>query len=230
MKPASNLAVADDAAVEAPTIPGTPFGGGFYAGPIALHGKTYALIVAPKALGEQSGILWKKNWREATPGTQSVDDGFANCLAMNDDGHPAAHWARGLRIAGFDDWYLPARDELELLYRTLKPGTRENYTYDSRLGWYQVEPGKYNGVDEHGNGHNASSVPPGDAYTATSPVQTMAEAFREGGAEAFDPRLYWSSTEFDPAFAWVQNFDVGYQGDFCKTFVLRARAVRKVLI
>ncbi|MDB5358897.1 MAG: hypothetical protein JWO51_194, partial [Rhodospirillales bacterium] len=162
----------ETATPDLPTVPGTPFGGGFYAGRIALGGEAYALISAPKAEGETSGIVWKKNWREATPGARSLADGFANSKAMNDDAHPAAQWARGLRIGGFDDWYLPARDELEVLYRNLKPTEDDNYTYSSRLDWYRASPGQYNGVDEHGNGHNAHSIPPGEAYTAASPAQT----------------------------------------------------------
>jgi len=213
-----------------PTVPGTPFAGGFYAGRFSDAGKTYALIVAPKDLGEVSHIVWKTDWRQASPGTQSLIDGFANTEAMNDDGHPAAQWARSLRVAGLDDWYLPARDELEVIYRHLKLTTDDNWTYPSRLARYGAKPGQYNGVDEHGNGHNAHSVPPGAAYTKSSPSQTTAEAFREGGSEAFERRWYWSSTEFYPAGAWFQYFAVGYQAGDAKDDVLQARAVRKVLI
>ncbi|MDB5362257.1 MAG: hypothetical protein JWO51_3554, partial [Rhodospirillales bacterium] len=77
---------------------------------------------------------------------------------------------------------------------------------------------------------NAHSIPPGEAYTAASPAQTIAEAFREGGPEAFERGWYWSSTEVDPAFAWFQYFVDGFQGVVVKGLVLRARAVRKVLI
>ena len=213
-----------------PTVPGTPFAGGFYAGRIAHDGQTYALIVAPKAEGEHSGIVWKTDWRAATPGTQSLIDGFANTEAMNDDGHPAAQWARSLRVAGLDDWYLPARDELEVIYRNLKPTPDDNWTYPSRLARYGAKPGQYNGVDEHGNGHNASSVPPGASYIETSPSQTTAEAFQEGGPEAFERAWYWSSTEFYPATAWLQYFVDGVQVDGGKYGVLQARAVRKVLL
>ena len=198
-------------AAEIPTVPGTPFGGGYYAGRISIDGKTYALIVAPKALGEHAGIAWKTNWRAATPGAQSLCDGLANSKAMDDDGHPAAHWARSLRVAGFDDWYLPARDELEICYRALKPTADENWLYGNK-------------------GKNASSVPPGKSYTKSSPTQTGVEAFREGAPEAFERASYWSSTEFGPANAWIQYFDDGGQGDVGKYGDLRARAVRKVLI
>lgn len=214
-----------------PTIPGTPFGGGFYAGRIAVDGNTYALIVAPKAEGEHAGAVWKTNWRRTTPGAQSLNDGLANTEAMlKAGGHPVADWARGLRIAGFDDWYLPARDELEVLYRNLKPTGLENWVYASRCARWSVEPGRYTGVDGNGNGHNASSEPPGAAYTEDSPDQTAAEAFRQDGAEAFDHRWYWSSTEFDSAYAWFQTFVDGSQIGGGKNLDLGARAARKVLI
>ena len=228
MSTAPNLAI--DPTSDIPTIPGAPFAGGFYGGRYLEDGNTYALVVAPKAEGEHPGIIWKKNWREATPGAQSLIDGLANTEAMLRDGSPAAQWARSLRIGGKDDWCLPARDQLEMLHRNFKPGTRDNYTYASRLARWGAKPGQYNGVDDQGNGHNASSVPPGEAYTAASPAQTIAEAFREGGPEAFERAWYWSSTEFNSAYAWLQTFGVGYQGGGGKDGVLRARAVRKVLI
>ena len=207
---------------------GTPYGGGYYGGSIAIDGKTYALIVAPKAEG-QKALAWKDEW-SATPGTLSVGDGFTNSEAMNNDEHPAAQFCRSLKTGGFDDWYLPSRDELELLYRNLKPTTEENYVYTNRAKAWGVKPGEYNGVDENGNGHNASSVPAGDAYTKQSPAQTSAEAFQEGAPEAFDERWYWSSTEFYSHLAWFQSFDVGYQVFGDKNFDGRCRAVRKILI
>ena len=213
-----------------PTVPGTPYVGGYYAGQIVIDGKTYALVVAPKAEGEKSNVIWKKDWTKATPGTQSLNDGFANSEAMNDDGHPAAQFCRGLTIGGHTDWYLPSRDELEVLYRNLKPTTDDNWTYENRLDAWGAEPGEYNGVDENGNGHNASSEPLGAAYSDEVPAQTVAENFKEGGPEAFDSRWYWSSTEFGSDGAWFQVFDDGGQDGVDKFGDLRVRAVRKVLI
>ena len=206
---------------------GAPFGGGFFAGRVVIEGKTYALIVAPKGAGEHDGIVWKKDWQKATPGTQSLNDGFANTGAMSDDGHPAAQWCRALRIAGHNDWYLPSRDELEIIYRNLKPGDEDNYTFPSRKKRWS---GAYNGVDENGNGHNASSVPVGEAYSDEMPAQTSVADFQEGGPEAFDSCWYWSSTEFGQYDAWIQGFVVGTQCLVDKNFDLRVRAVRKVLI
>jgi len=220
----------ENAPAAVPTIPGTAFGGGFYAGRIIIDGQKYALIAAPKAEGEHRSIAWAPDWHKATPGTQSLCDGMANSEAMNDAEHPAAQWCRALRISGHDDWYLPSRDELELLYRNLKPGIDENWTYANRAKAWGVEPGQYNGVDTSGNGHNAASVPPGESYTDTVPAQTTATAFQTGGAEAFERRWYWSSSEFGPDYAWVQGFGDGLQYSYAKNGSLHCRAVRKVLI
>jgi hypothetical protein len=207
---------------------GAPYGGGYYGGSIAIGGKIYALIVAPKAEGQKT-LAWKNDW-SATPGTLSVNDGFANSEAMNNDEHPAAQFCRSLKIGGFDDWYLPSRDELELLYRNLKPTTDVNYVYANRAKRWGIKPGQYNGVDESGNGYNAASVPAGHAYTEHDPAQTTAEAFQDGAPESFDDRWYWSSTEFDSVYAWFQHFVDGYQGYDFKYCDGRCRAVRKILI
>jgi len=70
----------------------------------------------------------------------------------------------------------------------------------------------------------AENLMPGKDYVLE---QTVADAFKEGGAEAFTRTLYWTSTEFLRGFAWVQNFDLGDQHDLGKVWSLRVRAVRK---
>lgn len=99
---------------------GAPFGGGFFAGTFLLGDDRYALIVAPKAEGETI-TKWKTE-NSATPGARSLRDGLANSDAMANGDHPAAAFCRGLRIGGFDDWYLPSRHEAGLLAENLMPG------------------------------------------------------------------------------------------------------------
>ena len=215
-------------ATSVPNRIGMSYQGGFYAGRIVIDGKAYALVVAPKAEGQKI-LPWKNDWTK-TDGASSLNDGFANSEAMNNDDHPAAQFCRGLTIGGFTDWYLPSRDELEICYRNLKPGPDENYTYANRADWWGFEPGQYNGVDEAGNGANPASDPAGVAYTAALPSQTAAEAFRGDQGEAFDRRWYWSSSEFDQTGAWGQDIDDGDQDNVEKRDGNRVRAVRKVLI
>ncbi len=159
--PATNIAV--------PTIAGTPYGGGFYAGRILVGDHLFALIVAPKDGGEHDDTIWNKSLKAVT-GAGSYFDGLANTRAMAEAGSKLAKWALGLTLNGESDWYLPSRDELEILYRNLKPGTGENYAWR--------------------NGDNPSSVPAGYPYTSSLPAQTDVSQFRAGGAEAFEEAWY----------------------------------------
>lgn len=206
------MEITSAATAKQPAIaPGTPMGGGFYAGLVKVAGQVYALVVAPKTEGETKGA-WHKDYADV-PGAKSYDDGRANTLAMAEAGCPLAAWALTLRIDGADDWYLPSQDELEICYRNLKPTEDENYCYSR-------------------SGINLSAVPPTRPYTPESPAKTSAEAFKQGGAEAFDPAWYWSSTQHaaGSVFAWSQGFLYGVQDDDVKSFGGRARAVRRLPI
>jgi hypothetical protein len=97
---------------------GTFVNGGYYFGTIDIGEKTYALVCADKASGENSSLQWKTSSND-TPGTTSLVDGFSNTAAMITAGasaHPAANFCNSLTIGGNNDWYLPAKDELDLLY------------------------------------------------------------------------------------------------------------------
>lgn len=196
------------ASITLPAI-GSTFEGGFFAGRFALDGKVYALIVSPKAQGEHDDIAYGEYGQEIT-GAGNFNDGMANTIAMADAGSEMARLALNLNIDGHTDWYIPSRDELELLYRNLKPTTSSNYVYR--------------------HGENPSSVPVGYPYTETSPAQTAVEAFQSGGAEAFEDEWYWSSSQFSALSAWDQDFVDGYQNSSGKSYEFRARAVRRLII
>ncbi|MEF2216280.1 DUF1566 domain-containing protein, partial [Pseudomonas aeruginosa] len=74
------------------------------------------------------------------------------------------------------------------------------------------------------------SLPPGDLYSEESPVQTLVEAFKAGGAEAFRPNWYWSSTQRSATLAFYMNFYVGSQSFIDKNLELRVRPVRSEII
>jgi hypothetical protein len=191
---------------------GAPFGGGFYAGQILIAGVLHALVVAPKTEGEQDDIAWLES-EQHVAGAGSYNDGMQNTIAMLEAGSELAQWARGLRIDGHADWYVPSQDELEVIYRSLKPTARENTLYGR-------------------SGVNASSVPPTLAYSANLPAKTEATDFAEGVEQAFASEWYWSSTQhaaYDD-FAWSQGFSYGYQTYSSKSARLRARAVRRLII
>lgn len=191
-------------------IIGAALGGGFFAGRFKIGEDTYALIEAPKAEGEHDAAVWHTSY-DRIEGAQSYNDGLANTKAMAEAGSEIAKWARGLRIADCDDWYIPSRDELELIYRNLKPGSGENSA-------------------SFRDGDNPSSVPVGYPYTDTEPALTSVEAFRAGGAEAMEETWYWTSTQYAPGShpAWCQYFDGGDQDYDGKDSYGRVRAVRRI--
>lgn len=196
-----------------PSSVGLPFGGGYYAGKIVTGGVTYALVVAPKAQGGEAGttLAWKTS-TSSTTGTTSINDGLANTNAMIAAGasaHPAANFCNNLSINGYNDWYLPAKDELEILYRYLKPTTHSNLT---------------------NSGANTSSVPATGNYTSGSPAQTSVTIFRTGNGEDFAPSLYLSSTEFSSVNCWNHFFLNGEQSGVSKINTSRVRAVRRIAI
>ena len=198
----------------APQVPsiGEAFGGGFYAGEISTAGNgvaDYYLIVAPVASGENSSKQWKTS-NTSTSGTSSVIDGPTNSSNMNNATHPAAQFCEGLTIGGFSDWYMPAKNELEVCYYNLKPTTTANDT---------------------SSGTNTNAVPSrGSNYTSSVPGQTSANDFKTGNTEAFAAEPYWSSTEYSATAAWRQFVDNGYQGGATKNSDNRVRAVRRVAV
>lgn len=195
--------------IVAPALPGEPMEGGFFAGILNVDGRPFGLIVAPKFDGEHDDTVWNSSNKKVA-GAQSYCDGLANTEAMRAAGSDLAQWARDLRIAGFDDWYLPSQDELELCYRAFKPTANENALWGR-------------------SGLNLSALRPTYPYTKTAPAQTSVDAFKVDGAEAFDEVWYWSSTQHAgiSAYAWCQHFSYGYQTNLHKFSQLRARAVRR---
>ena len=190
-----------------PAEHGAPFEGGLYGGKIRSGEKIVAIAWAPKALGETKG-LWLPGYTDV-PNARSCFHSMDNTRAMAEAGSPLAKWALGLEINGKQDWCIPARDVLEQAYRFLKPGTGEN-----SAGFR--------------DGDNPSSIPPGYPYTEQLPAQTLAEAFRAGGGEAFEEAWYWSSTQYSSSFAWGQGFGNGGQNYSFKKFEALSRAVRLI--
>lgn len=201
----------------------------------------YRIIVAPKASGEHSGIALKNSATSLPTACQTLTEGFAATQAMYEADtstvYPAAHWARKLNINGFADWYIPARDELELCWRNLKPVTNNNHVTANRVtaaSFDYANNGSY-GDTSPNHGVNNNSAPVGAAYTATVPGQTVASAFRTGGAEAyaFGSAYYLSSSDYNATGEWIQYWRLatpGIQGNGYKAGAYYARAVRRSII
>jgi hypothetical protein len=193
-----------------PADPGVRFEGGFYTGNIRVGVDLYALITAPRDRGRHEPVAWN-SMNKRVEKACSFTDGAANTKAMANGGSAIAKWALALNIEGINDWYLPSRDELELIYRHFKPGARPNY-YVYR------------------NGENANSVPKGFPYSSGNPEQTTIPWFREGNAEALANEWFWSSTQYSAHLAWGQFFNEGCQDLTTKESAGWAVAVRRVKV
>jgi len=123
----------------------------------------------------------------------------------------------GSGIGGYTDWYVPAKNELEVLYYYLKPNVTSGGNANSTI---------------HGSNPNAVAPEPiSTNYTATNPAQTTASLFQGTNAQAFSTAgAYWSSSEAssNTACAWRQDFANGQQNFPNKDGNNFARAIRRV--
>ena len=193
---------------------GDAFGGGFFAGQISTAGNSiadYNLVVGPVASAQNTSKQWKTT-NTSTAGTDSVIDGPTNSSNMNNASHPAAQFCEAVNVGGFTDWYMPARNELEVCYFNLKPTTTANTS----------------------SGINPNAVPArASSYTSGNPAQTSATNFQDTGTEYFAAEFYWSSTQFSADLARRQRFSNGYQStnyDGGKTNSNHVRAIRRVAV
>ena len=104
-----------------PTVPGTPFAGGFFVARYFLDGHEYLLIDAGQA-GELKG-----KWGEYGQDVAAMHrtDGLANTQAMAEAGCKLAQKALSLDLRGFNDWDLPSQHEQALQFFSL--GAADTY-------------------------------------------------------------------------------------------------------
>lgn len=226
-----------------PTEIGQPYQGGYYAGRIKIGTDVFAIVVSPRSVGESSVALAWKNDTSQTAAAISLVDGYVNTQALDSATHPAAAFCKSLNIGGYTDWYLPSRDELELLYRNFKSTTVLNaITARTASNVNGSANGTPVGCDGLINGYNPSSYPVGDAYTSAVPDLTKVAQFVVGGGEEFLID-YWSSTHsaisttgsyvrvFYTSMSDAANFNaIGGQRGAAPTALKKVRAIRRVLL
>ncbi len=144
-------------------------------------------------------------------GAGSFTNSRSNTEAMAASGSELAKQVLALKIYGFTDWAIPARDVQELQYRHFKPTTEQNWA------------GRRDGDNPH-------SEPVGLLYSEDNPKQTVHENFQAGGSEAFRDTWYWSSSQRSAYDAFIMHFDDGYQDNSGKYDELRVRPVRSEII
>ena len=147
-------------------------GESYQGGIIAYIDKTgeHGLIVAPE---DQSSQWWNDSYVITGATGTAIGTGKSNTTAIvqtQEEGKYAAGYAaqlcNDLVLNGYSDWYLPSKDELNILYR------------------------------------NRNVI---------------------GG---FNETFYWSSSEYNGSYAWIQNFADGSQYGYIKGSTYRFRAVR----
>lgn len=199
-----------------------PEAGGYYAGGnILVNGKEYAVFLAPKESGETTSTQWKTT-ETSTGSANSTYNGKENMFAIQGAGiqnHPAAEYCYNLDINGFNDWHLPAPDEIEISYRYLK-----SIDSDNNLTDYSPRPHSPNS-----NGYNPNSNPLGSEYTLSNPSQTnVTEFIAYGGSQYLNHSGgYWTSMNASTDLAYIQGSN-GLQRGFSKTTGFYVRAVRWV--
>ena len=142
---------------------GDIYGGGFYMGQLG----GYYLICSPIAGQSGSTLAWKTT-NTTTTGTTSLTNGFANTAAMITAGaslHPAANFCNNLTIGGFSDWYLPSKDELNLLY-TNHPAleTAGSGSFIDTYYWSSSESGTTTAWEQRFSSGSQNTCTKGDSY------------------------------------------------------------------
>jgi hypothetical protein len=99
-----------------PSTYGAGFAGGYYAGLVTVDNTDYAIVLAPKSLGETSTALTSDNGQAW--GTSLVDSA-TNTDALLPNG-VSAPWVKNLVINGYNDWKIPAKTVLETIAANLR--------------------------------------------------------------------------------------------------------------
>jgi hypothetical protein len=207
---------------------GDAYQGGFYAGLFSVNANgvaTHRLVVASKSVGEFYGA-WSPGL--ATSNGTSEFNGASNTAAMVAISSPLGTSSSNLVAGGYDDWYMPAKKEMEQLYFYFKPDTNQNSD----------------------KGSNSYAVPQRSSYTTSPsvPARTSLSAWQaagdgSGGAQFFNrgtdgssAPFYWDSTEASSSKAFRREMRTGYYADSYgnrgayKNQQGNARAIRKVAI
>ena len=188
---------------------GDAYEGGYFGGQINDGGTIYDLVVSPKA----SGFTTTGNDYSGSASTSSRTNGPSNTSSMASLGASGASFCNNLTIGGYSDWYMPARDELEVLYYNLKPSTDSNNT---------------------SFGTNTNAVPSRNSnYTSGDPTRTSVLIFQGTNAEAFpegtSPFYHTSSTsEVADVTFWAKDFTSGFENGSGKANTVFVRAIRRV--
>lgn len=187
--------------------------GGYYVGIIHIPNVIrYMVFVSPKEY-ETDKIPFSFKIPNKPLHNYSFWDGLENTknIIKHSDLETPAHYCVNLTINDLSDWYLPAKDELEICYRFLKPG----YTFSFKM---------YDRIDIK-SGENLNSDPISLDYDETFPTKS--------GFDIMNETNYWSSTNVSKnleQFQVGQNFCNGIQFNKYKTNKYNVRPIRREIV
>lgn len=164
-----------------PTVIGEASNGGFYAGDIEDGGKWYKLIVADIEAGVY-GLPWG-GYGTDLAGAKSATDGPANTEAMRGTAtYEAGNHCLDYRGGGFDDWYMPARSELQAIYENLghdktppagfESGGTQAF-HSSRYYWCSTQSSSSNAWSRRFSDGDESSTNKYKTYRRVRPVRRL---------------------------------------------------------
>lgn len=182
----------------------------------------YAVFVSPS---KTETSLPVKFTIPRAQGPNSDIDGVANTQLMQYSNYPAAVYCSSLTVNRNSDFYLPAKNELELCYRALKPTNTINFVYGKNY--------------REGNlstpcGSNNSSIPTGSPYLMRVPKVTIILNSNFTFTRKCSLTQYWTSTESSVyeycTLRQVFCYEEGNQTFAPKDELGIVRAVRRQLI
>lgn len=199
----------------------------------------YRIIVAPRSTQTDTTTNSMFPAGNLPTASRTLTEGYASTVALAAAGSAGATYARALTTGGYTDWYVPARDELDVAYKSLKPNTESNYTTADRpvsAFGYGTNGSVADTSTSHGVNNNSS--PTSSAHTTSVPPQTSVTAFQTGGAERFnvgegtDATRYLTSSAYTDTQLWQQMFQIGpgLQTSEASNTGRTVRAVRRSII
>lgn len=146
---------------------GEAYKGGFYLGDITDNNIKYRIVVSPKSSGEGRAKWRSANVSNTTIGVTSLTDGPGNTAKLiASPGHYAAEFCHNLSINGYTDWYLPAYDEMKIMYdnHAAKPFSNNDgfATSDKSIHWSSSENNKGAAWEVHLLSDNSHTTNPED--------------------------------------------------------------------
>ncbi len=172
---------------EHPVPIGSQYEGGYYAGMYRTTTSVYAIIIPDKTYRVRSSEAISKvgaggfdagDFTPSSANFRNEVDGFSFTqeyynFVININNYPYLKYVKNLNINGYNDWYIPSRAELRIVYFNLKPTTNNNNASIQTA---------------------FSNYPCAICPSATIPPQTTSLDFRIGGSQTF---YYSASTNYD---------------------------------